>query len=131
MSYDIERTKKIQSVLLDIMKELHKVLVDNGYVYWLSSGSALGAIRHNGFIPWDDDLDIGMPREDYNRFLKEANSILPSHLYIQHPGNEKKTHVMFAKVRMKNTLFEEEQNKNMDYPRGIYIDIFPFDSING
>ena len=131
MGYDIERTRKIQNVLLEMMKELHKVLNENGYWYCLSAGSVLGAIRHDGFIPWDDDLDIAMPREDYNRFLEEAGKILPDNMYLQYPGNQKKTHVLFAKVRLKNTLFEEVQNKDTDYPRGIYIDIFPLDYING
>ena len=129
MDFDTERTKRIQSILLSMMKEIHKIISDNGFTYFLCAGSVLGAVRHNGFIPWDDDLDIAMPRDDYERFLKIAPSILPNHLYIQHPGNEKKTHVMFAKIRLKNTLFEEEQNKGMNYPRGIYIDIFPIDNI--
>ena len=103
--YDIKETQKI---ILSIMKELHSVLTNNNLKYFLCGGSTLGAIRHNGFIPWDDDLDIMMPREDYDRFLDIASSILPSNLYLQSPTNEKHLHHMFCKVRLKNTLFEEK-----------------------
>lgn len=127
MNYDVEKTKKVQEVILSIMKELHKILTENNFTYYLCGGSVLGAIRHNGFIPWDDDLDILMPRADYERFIKEGSKYLPKNLYLQSPENEKNTHYMFAKVRLKNTLFEETANKNMDFPRGIFVDIFPLD----
>ncbi|MGN0807258.1 MAG: phosphorylcholine transferase LicD [Candidatus Coproplasma sp.] len=129
MAYDVERTKKVQEVILSIMKDLHKILTENNFVYYLDAGSVLGAIRHNGFIPWDDDLDIEMPRDQYEKFLKVAPQLLPDHLYLQYPGNEKQYHCMFAKIRLKNSLFEEEINKDKDYPRGIYIDIFPIDNV--
>lgn len=123
------RTREVQEVILDIMKEIHKICVDNGLKYYLSAGSALGAIRHDGFIPWDDDLDILMPRSDYVKFLNIAKEKLPNNLYIQFPENERKCHVLFAKVRKRNTLFDEKICQGNDYPKGIYVDIFPLDNV--
>lgn len=66
--------KEIQNVSLDILKDLHKFCVENNINYTLCGGTLLGAIRHNGFIPWDDDVDVAMPRPDYERFIKEFHS---------------------------------------------------------
>lgn len=123
--YDI---KVVQNEILKIMKELHKILTENNFKYYLCGGSVLGAIRHNGFIPWDDDLDIMMPREDYDRFIKNASEILPDYLYLQGPSNCNEAPLMFHKVRKKNTLFEEKINRGLKYPKGIFVDIFPLDS---
>ncbi len=129
MSYNVEITKKIQQHALEIMKAVHKACVENGIKYYLAEGSVLGAIRHDGFIPWDDDLDIMMFREDYERFIRLSNDILPDNLYVQTPDNQKYSHNMFVKVREKNTLYEEEFNKDRNYPRGIFIDVFPIDYV--
>lgn len=124
-AYDI---KLVQKEILEIMKKLHIVLTENNLKYYLSSGSVLGAVRHNGFIPWDDDLDIMMPREDYEKFIEIADRILPNDLYLQGPSNCKDSPLLFYKVRKKNTLFEEKVNRGLKYPKGIFVDIFPLDS---
>ena len=103
--YDI---KLVQKGILEIMKQLHIVLTENNLKYYLSSGSVLGAVRHNGFIPWDDDLDIMMPRQAYEKFIEIADKILPNDLYLQGPSNGKDSPLLFYKVRKKNTLFEEK-----------------------
>ena len=75
--------KKMQKTLLFMMKRVHEVCVKHNIKYWLDYGSLLGAIRHNGFIPWDDDLDIGMMREDYKRFCQIAPAELGDDFFIQ------------------------------------------------
>jgi len=126
--YNKKSTQKIQSVELSIMKQIHDFCVQNNIKYYLAGGSVLGAIRNNGFIPWDDDIDIMMFREDYNKFINLSNK-LPKDLYFQYPKNEKKCHVMFGKVRLKNTLYEEIYSAGKNYPKGIFVDIFPIDYV--
>lgn len=128
MSYSVEQTKKIQNVLLEIMKELHDFCLANNIKYYLDAGSVLGAVRHNGFIPWDDDMDIMMFREDYDKFISLAHK-LPEHLYLQNPSNEKNCHFMYSKVRKKGTLIDEIYSKDLDYPKGFFVDIFPIDYV--
>ena len=68
--------KEVQHAVLGIMKDIDKVCTENHIKYWLYAGTLIGAVRHNGFIPWDDDLDVAMLREDYERFLKVAPKCL-------------------------------------------------------
>ncbi len=108
-------------MLLDIMKDIDRYTAENGLRYWLISGTLLGAIRHNGYIPWDDDIDIWMPRPDYERFLKEY-----SHPYFKvlSASNDKEYPLDYAKVHDSRTLVEEEGG---DGNWGISVDIFPLD----
>ena len=126
---DMSITKKIQMCELEIMKTIHDICMKNNLRYFLAGGSVLGAVRHNGFIPWDDDLDIMMFREDYNKFLEICKTELPDDLYLQYPLNEKKCVVMFSKIRMKNTLFNQGTVETLDYPKGFFVDVFPVDYV--
>ena len=116
----LEEIKKISlSILLDVADFCEK----NNITYFLACGTLLGCIRHSGFIPWDNDVDIMMPRPDYNRFLKEYKG-----KYALCKPEEGMYY--FAKVYDRNTVVYE---KGMDYkknkPLGVYIDIFPLDGI--
>lgn len=128
--YSDEELKKIQSLELEILKEVIRVCEQTKIEYFLIGGSALGAVRHNGFIPWDDDIDIGMTRDNYDRFLKEAPSFLSEKYELQSPYNGKHNPYPYSKVRMNGTIFMEyanHRNKRMNH--GVYIDIFPFDMV--
>ena len=118
-----QTVKDIQNKILEIMVWIDKVCRENNITYYLMSGTALGAVRHGGFIPWDDDLDIFMTPVEYERFKKLVNEINPEQFVIQEWG-EAEGYVRYAKVRMNNTTFIEEAFKDRkDLHQGIYVDI--------
>ncbi len=127
MEYDL---KALQNKEIEILKFIADACDKLQIQYFIFYGSLLGAIRHKGFIPWDDDMDICMMREDYERFLKEGQKYLPENLLIQHYTTEIETNNLFIKVRDKNTLFLEQDNRDLDICHGIFVDIFPIDRIS-
>ena len=125
---DNETLRKVQLTLLDIAKELKRVCEVLGINYFLDSGTLLGAVRHQGFIPWDDDLDVGMLRKDYNLFLEKAPNILDNKYFLQSWYSDKDYGLAFAKIRMKDTKYIEEASQYSKAENGFYIDIFPYDT---
>lgn len=95
---DKEVLRKAQMVQLEIAKEIKRICEENGIRYWLDGGTLIGAIRHNGFIPWDDDLDLGMLREDYEKFLVIAPLKLQKEYELLTWENNQKYPHAFAKV---------------------------------
>lgn len=117
-----------QRVMLEILQEVHKICESNNLTYWLDAGTLLGVIRHEGFIPWDDDLDICMPREDYNKFIKIAQDLLPPGFFLQNKNTDKGYDLNYSKVRkLGTTLIEEGETGEEPYCHGIFIDVFPYD----
>lgn len=125
---DREILRKVQLTQLEILKIVDKICAKHGIKYWLAYGTQLGAVRHKGFIPWDDDLDIDMLREDYDRFLEVARKELPKEYFLQDWFTEKNYGLPFAKVRKNNTLYVEAGSQYSESHHGIYIDIFPWDN---
>lgn len=117
--------KKMQAKLLDLMKVVHDVCVSNNITYYMLGGTMLGAIRHQGFIPWDDDMDIGIPREDYERLLSLPESTWPSNIHIKTPHNSRDLIFPYAKIMNTDTTIVEDKLGGI--VEGIYIDIFPLD----
>lgn len=110
---------------LEILKIVHTICIDNGIRYWLSSGTLLGAVRHGGFIPWDDDVDIEMLEKDYWKFLKVAKSQLPSGFVLQTHRTDSHYYAPYAKVRNEKIIIAEKDGQDLNYKyRGIYIDVF-------
>jgi lipopolysaccharide cholinephosphotransferase len=95
----------------------------------LVGGSALGAIRHNGFIPWDDDLDVGMLRNEYDLFLAAFDEIYHDKYLIMSPGNRNGAKTRFAKILKRGTLLKEFLSTQNDEKNGIFVDIFPIDNV--
>lgn len=124
-----ETIEKIQETEFDIMQEIDSVCRRHKLTYFAVGGSVLGAVRHQGFIPWDDDIDIGMPRKDYDAFLRYAAEELPEGYFLQTFFTEKNSPFYFAKVRKYNTKFVEYYLRDLDIHHGLFVDIFPFDNV--
>lgn len=117
--------RESQLRMLDILLDIDRVCKENNIKYWLDSGTLLGAIRHKGFIPWDDDLDIGMFRDDYLKFIEVAPKSLNSNFVLQTPKIDNEIQVAFAKVRDLNSEIKSVNNHGKY--KGLFVDIFPFD----
>lgn len=122
---DDSELRKLQLKMLSILETVTTIADKHDIPYWLSGGTLLGAVRHGGFIPWDDDIDIELMYPDYLRLLKILKKELPSDLYLQTPS-DKGYRLLFSKVRDKNSIVEEEDDHLDRYSeKGVYIDIFP------
>ena len=119
-----EQLKSLQKTLLGILDDINYVCEKYNLTYNLGGGSALGAIRHNGFIPWDDDVDIDMPREDYKKFCKVFLKEFSDKYWLHTPENTKDYGLAFARVRKKGTIFRSREDLNNIEEAGVYIDIF-------
>lgn len=121
--------KKLQKKLLSLTKEVDRICRKNNITYCLIGGSTIGAVRHKGFIPWDDDMDIGFLREDYNRFLAACKNDLNSDYFIQTCDTDENYIYAHAKLVIKHTVFIEEGHEKTKEIKGIFIDLFPFDHV--
>lgn len=120
---DVNELKKIQIDILDYFDSFCK---KNNIHYWLDYGTLLGAIRHKGYIPWDDDIDIGMLREDYNKAEKLFNTQADGLFIFKTPQNDKTYCYPFGKLIQTNTVLDEYGSKGIK--TGVYIDVFPYDN---
>lgn len=122
---DIKGLREIQLGILDM---IHAFCMERGIRYSLGGGTLLGAVRHKGYIPWDDDVDIMMPRPDYDRFLMEFDGMYP-HLRIQNAFTDPKYILPFSKVIDDRTILEERVSENETRKSGVFIDVFPVDGL--
>lgn len=120
---------ELQRVEFEILKAVVKICNDNNIKYYMIGGTLLGSVRHKGFIPWDDDIDIAMFRDDYNKFVDIWPKIRPDDLVLQNKETDKRVHISFTKIRKKGTRIIEKETKNSGIFKGVFIDIFPLDNI--
>lgn len=118
---------QLQSKELEILKIFIEVCNKLNLRYFLVCGSALGAVKYQGFIPWDDDLDVGMYREDYEIFVREAPELLPPHIFFQSYKTDSLFPQIFGKLRDSRTTYIEKSIAHLNINHGVYIDIFPLD----
>ena len=118
--------KQLHSMLLNVALEIKRICDENNISYFLIGGSLLGAVRHQGFIPWDDDMDIGFLREDYEKFLILCNTEL-NEKYELITTKKPNYGLPFSKIQIKDTLFKEKGAPECNSENGIYVDIFPVD----
>ena len=122
------KLQTIQSVLFQILCEIDRICKRYSIPYFLAGGTLLGAVRHQGFIPWDDDLDVMMLRQDYEKFLTVVQDELPEQLFLQTPSTEDGDHYLISKIRLSDTVFSSEYL--MNFPRlhnGIFVDVIAQD----
>lgn len=130
LTYDAETLRKIQLIQLEMLIEVDRICKKCGIHYNIIAGTLLGAVRHGGFIPWDDDADVAMLRSEYDRFVKAAARELDtSRFYFQDHRTTPGYRWGYGKLRRKDTLFLREHQEHMPYPQGIFIDIFPLDQV--
>lgn len=122
--------RKIQMIQVEMLQEVERICKKCGIHYNIIAGTLLGAVRHGGYIPWDDDADVAMLREEYEKFRIACKIELDTtRFYFQDHRNTKGYRWGYGKLRRKNTLFLREYQEHMPYKQGIFIDIFPLDGV--
>ncbi len=122
-----ESRKKLWAIELDLLLEFDQICKKHNLKYFLMAGSLLGAIRHDGFIPWDDDIDVGMFRDDYEKLL-ELSKEFKYPYFLQTPYTDEGCYFSFAKLRNSNTTAISHAFRYEKFNQGICLDIFPFDN---
>ena len=117
----------LQEKIFEIMKAFDRVCRENGLRYYMLGGTMLGAVRHKGFIPWDDDADFGLPRKEYERLLSLPESSFPTGYRLRHFSKESGVPYAFIRLEDERTTCIEDRRSGSGYVGGVYIDIFPLD----
>lgn len=121
--------KQLQETELEIMDLIHRICVEHHITYSLADGTSLGAVRHKGFIPWDDDIDIMMLREDYNKFISVWRELSPQGFVLQNSDTDADFNQNFTKIRKDHTCFLQVAEVGTLYHKGIFVDIVPRDRV--
>lgn len=129
MKYNTDILRHLHTELHDVLREVVRVCDKAGIPYFIQGGTAIGAHFFEDIVPWDDDIDLGMTRDNYERFLREAPALLGEGYVLQEFTTDANTPFYFAKVRKRSTRFVEREWVGLPIEEGIYIDIFPYDLI--
>lgn len=125
-----EHLREMQLIQLEMLCEVDRICKKNNIEYCIIAGTLLGAVRHGGYIPWDDDADVAMLRSEYNKFRTACKIDLDNNrFYFQDHKNTEGYRWGYGKIRRKNTEFIREGQEHMPYPSGVFIDIFPLDNV--
>lgn len=121
--------KKVWAIELDLFRKFIELCESHGLTYWAGDGTLLGVVRHKGYIPWDDDLDVWLPREDYNKFIAISPDEIEAPYFLQTTENDSDYYSAFARLRNSNTTGVLVSGNNK-CNNGIYIDIYPIDGLS-
>lgn len=127
--YDTETLERLQSLELEILKDFTDLCEKNSIDYFGVGGTAIGLMRYQGFIPWDDDIDVGLTRENYDKFIKVAQRDYADKYYIVNAETEPAYPLMSTRWCLRGSKFKEECFKNLGVDLGIFLDIYCFDNI--
>ena len=127
MAIDPKELRQAQLIMLEMLVEFDAICQKHNLKYWLDSGTLLGAVRHKGFIPWDDDIDLSMPVEDYNKFIEIGASELSENIFFQTKETDPNFKFDYMKLRSNRASIVEfhEEGRDVGYHQGVFIDIFP------
>ena len=123
-----EELKEVQAVEKEMLVQLINICQKYNLKYYIAYGTLIGVVRHKGFIPWDDDIDVLIPRKDYDVFINIAQKELPQYMFVQNEITDPDYLGGFTKIRNSNTTFIEINNMKRRMNHGIYIDVFPLDN---
>lgn len=125
-----EELRKMQMLQVELLEEVDRICTKHHISYSIEGGTLLGAIRHNGFIPWDDDVDIAMVRSEYKKFCKACEKDLDKEkFFLQNHDTDSEYRWGYAKVLKNDTSFVRYGQEHMKMRRGVYVEIFPMDGI--
>lgn len=128
--YDPKVLKKLHDLQLEMLQDLEKICHKYNLKYFAVFGTALGAVRHNGFIPWDDDIDVAMPRDDFEKLLRLVEEEMGDKYLIMNTEHYPNYPLMTTRLTMRGTKFKEEALKDIDAPMGIFLDLYPLDKVS-
>ncbi len=120
---------EVQGYLFDILMEFDRICRKHHIRYTLEGGTLLGAVKYGGFVPWDDDLDIVMLREEYEKFLKVCKTELSDVFFVQNSNTEKEFPLNYTKLRYKDTKYVQKNYEFLDINQGLFMDIYPYDYV--
>lgn len=127
--YSDENLEKLHRTLKEILSVIDSLCKKHKIEYFATAGTLLGAVRHSDFIPWDDDIDVCMYRDDYDKFLEIAKKELPDQYFCLDFETFKDVPSYYAKICKKGTVFVEKETRKLKYPHCVFVDIMPFDSL--
>ena len=127
--YTTKELTQLRAVLYDILSEIIRICDKHDINYFAIGGTAIGALYDKGILPWDDDVDIGMTRKNYNKFLAVAPSELKPEYFLSWLETDPHTPFNYAKIKKNGTTFIEDKYKHIKMHHGIFVDIFPFDNV--
>lgn len=124
-----EEFRRMQLLQLDMLKEFDRVCRTHGIKYSIDAGTLLGAVRHKGYIPWDDDADLAMTREEYQKFKEVADEMDPKVCYFQDHETDPEYRWGYGKLRRTGTTFVRVGQEHIKCKTGVFVDVFPFDDV--
>ncbi len=127
--YEPEVLKRLQSEELAILKDFMDLCDRHGLIYFGIAGTGIGAIRHQGFIPWDDDIDVAMPRESFDRFVRLAKKELGDRYRVLNAWTDRRYPLMTTRLMRRGTSFIEHAMKGAKCPCGIFLDLYVLDPV--
>ncbi len=128
--YDEATLKRIHEVELEILKDFMDICERHGLDYFGIAGTGIGALRHQGFIPWDDDIDVALPRDDFEKFLKYLEAEMGDKYLIMNTEHYPDYPLMTTRMTLRGTRFKEEALKRVKAPMGIFLDLYPYDKVS-